>query len=67
MKPEPLKGKWKTGKPNVDLTYYYHEDIRSAVEWLKADLGVAGELEDKDVTGHMILDSINEAFEDVMR
>jgi len=58
MKPEPLKG-----KDLYQKFVYYHEDVESAVEWLKArlyTLNLGQEIE-------LIEKQIDEAFEDVTK
>ena len=78
MTPEPLKDKrqnqdvlQQTGKDfftsfwqGKDNSFYYHEDIKSAVEWLKDKLQFFPETMENDFK---ILELLDEAFEDVVK
>ncbi|MBU1613650.1 hypothetical protein KKC87_04485 [Patescibacteria group bacterium] len=70
-KPEPLKKKvqwtthtvWTANKRDSDICVFRDEDIRSAVEWLKDNIGHAID----ESNGNKIYEMIDKAFEDVMK
>lgn len=71
MKTEPLKGKECNYHNEQDLDEYtpifYKEDIKSAVEWLKAQLNTFTQDEYIRLTTFAVEDLIDEAFEDVVK
>ena len=70
MKPEPLKGKRINRR---GINYYYHTDIKSAVEWLKYKIQpnalITGNKEKTALICDVqqIIDLIDKAFEDVVK
>jgi len=76
MKPEPLKETYEEyiGEIRVEplknkivgSVFFYYEDVKGAVEWLKERIDEIRP-DESDEFFSDILDAINEAFEDVIK
>jgi len=75
MKPEPLKRKGLISFSDIhqplrkssEGIYFKKEDINSAVEWLKIEIGIKGYDSENLIDQEAVISLIDKAFEDAIK